>query len=40
MWRDLDDVENPEAPIYYNIAWMELLADMERRLEQMGGSVF
>ncbi len=29
-----------EAPIYHNIAWLEHLVDMEKRIEQIGGSVF
>ena len=32
-----NDLENP---IYFNIRWMENLVEMEKRLKEMGGSVF
>ena len=27
-------------PIYYNIKWIEFLSDMEKKLQEIGGSVF
>jgi len=40
MWDALECGVDIEDPIYYNIRWLELLCDMERRLDAMGGSVF
>ncbi len=40
MWDELESGVDIENPIYYNIRWIELLADMERRLRAMGGSLF
>lgn len=40
MWDVLEEGCDVDKPIYYNIRWFELLTDMQRRLEAMGGSVF
>ncbi|UCE58144.1 MAG: SDR family oxidoreductase [Phycisphaerales bacterium] len=38
MWDILECGVDIDNPIYYNIRWLELLCDMERRLRAMGGS--
>ena len=40
MWDELEKGIDIDDPIYYNIRWLELLSDMERRLQAMGGSPF
>jgi hypothetical protein len=40
MWDELENGVDTERPLYYNIRWFELLVDMEKRLQAMGGSVF
>ncbi len=40
MWDKLEHGVDIENPIYYNIRWLELLCDMETRLQAMGGKVF
>jgi nucleoside-diphosphate-sugar epimerase len=40
MWDELEKGVDIEDPIYYNIRWIELLCDMERRLQAMGGGPF
>ena len=40
MWDALECGIDIDNPIYYNIRWLELLHEMERRLHAMGGSVF
>lgn len=37
MWDVVVTTSDLDNPIYYNIEWLELLTDMERRLKQMGG---
>lgn len=39
MWLDLEDGRDTTDPIYYNIAWMELICRMEKHLKLIG-SVF
>jgi nucleoside-diphosphate-sugar epimerase len=38
MWEALTKLDDLHSPIYCNISWLELLADMECRLRRMGGS--
>jgi nucleoside-diphosphate-sugar epimerase len=40
MWEAIASIQDLENPIFYNITWLELLADMEHRLRRMGGSPF
>ena len=40
MWDALATIDDLNSPIYCNISWLELLADMECRLRRMGGSPF
>lgn len=40
MWEHLESGVDPDDPRFYNIAWLELLTEMERRLNEMGGRVF
>jgi nucleoside-diphosphate-sugar epimerase len=40
MWDVLEEGCDIDKPIYYNIRWFELLTDMQKRLQAMGGSVF
>ncbi len=40
MWDHLEEGVDIDNPIYYNIRWLELLTDMEKRIQDMGGSVF
>ena len=40
MWTTLLSRADPETPIFYNIKWFEMLIEMERRLQRMGGSVY
>ena len=40
MWNELEKGVDIENPIYYNIRWLELMSDMQRRLKAMGGSLF
>jgi nucleoside-diphosphate-sugar epimerase len=37
MWDELEEGIDPDAPIYYNIRWLEVLTDMQKRLRDMGG---
>ncbi len=37
MWDSLEEGIDTDNPIYYNIRWLELLVDMQRRLAEMGG---
>ena len=37
MWDVLEEGLDTTNPIYYNIRWLELLTDMQRRLGDMGG---
>lgn len=40
IWDHLEGGADPNEPVFYNITWLELLCDMERRLQDMGGTVF
>jgi nucleoside-diphosphate-sugar epimerase len=40
IWNRLEEGTEFDNPIYYNIRWLELLCDMQRRLKAMGGQVF
>lgn len=40
IWNKLEEGIEYDHPIYYNIRWLELLSDMQRRLKAMGGRVF
>lgn len=40
IWDALTMIDDLNSPIYCNITWLELLADMECRLRRMGGSPF
>jgi nucleoside-diphosphate-sugar epimerase len=40
MWYDAANVSDLHHPIFCNISWFELLADIEGRLKRMGGSPF
>ena len=40
MWEHLEGGIDPNDPRFYNIAWIELLCEMEKRLSEMGGTVF
>lgn len=40
MWDKLESGIDYTAPIYYNICWLELLSDMEKRLKVMNYKVF
>ena len=40
MWDELEKGVDIDNPIYYNIRRLELLSDMERRLQAMSGSLF
>jgi nucleoside-diphosphate-sugar epimerase len=40
IWNQLETGTEYDHPIYYNIRWLELLSDMQRRLKAMGGRVF
>jgi nucleoside-diphosphate-sugar epimerase len=40
IWNKLEEGTEYDHPIYYNIRWLELLCDMQRRLKAMGGRVF
>ncbi len=40
MWDALEEGVDYNNPIYYNLAWLELLRDMERRLAVMNYKVF
>jgi len=40
MWDMLEENIDFENPIYYNLAWLELLRDMEKRLRVMNYKVF
>jgi nucleoside-diphosphate-sugar epimerase len=39
MWDELASGIDPNEPIFYNILWLELLCDMEKRINKMGGFV-
>lgn len=39
IWTHLESGVDPNDARFYNIAWLELLTDMERRLRDMGGRV-
>jgi nucleoside-diphosphate-sugar epimerase len=39
MWDRLEEGIDYTHPIYYNLAWLELLVDMERRLRAMNFNV-
>jgi hypothetical protein len=40
IWNKLEEGTEYDHPIYYNIRWLELLCDMQRRLKVMNGRVF
>lgn len=40
MWDSLEEGTDYNQPIYYNLPWLELLLDMERRLKVMKYKVF
>ncbi|MBI4473853.1 MAG: SDR family oxidoreductase [Acidobacteria bacterium] len=40
IWEHLESGIDPNEPRFYNITWIELLCDMEKRLTEMGGHVF
>jgi nucleoside-diphosphate-sugar epimerase len=40
IWQHLESGIDPNDSRFYNIVWLELLCDMERRLTDMGGHVF
>jgi nucleoside-diphosphate-sugar epimerase len=40
IWEGIERGIDVNHPIHYNIRWLEQLCDAQRRLEQMGGSVF
>jgi nucleoside-diphosphate-sugar epimerase len=40
IWDAIEGGIDVNHPIHYNIRWLEQLCDAQRRLEQMGGSVF
>ena len=40
MWDKIEEGVDFSQPIYYNLAWLELLTDMEKRLEVMNYNVF
>ena len=37
MWDELEMGIDCDHPIHYNIRWLELLVDMQRRIREMGG---
>jgi nucleoside-diphosphate-sugar epimerase len=40
IWNKLEEGTEYDNPIYYNIRWLELLTDMQKRLKAMGNRVF
>ena len=40
MWDKLEAGVEHTSPVYYNIRWLELLHDMEKRLKVMNYKVF
>ncbi len=39
MWDAIELGVDVDHPRFYNIVWLEMLCDMQRRLEVMGGKV-